>query len=120
MNSLVRTAPQSIVTKIGDYLAAGKPMINTGSSPEFRAKVEADGFGLNVPAEDPKALADALEELVHNPSRRKMMGAKARAVAEEQFDQPRSYQAIVDLIRSLTNQHPTSPDPIPGSEQHHG
>ncbi len=120
VNSLVRTAPQSIVTKIGDYLAAGKPMINTGSSPEFRAKVEADGFGLNVPAEDPKALADALEELVHNPSRRKMMGAKARAVAEEQFDQPRSYQAIVDLIRSLTDQHPTSPDPIPGSEQHHG
>ena len=120
VNSLVRTAPQSIVTKIGDYLAAGKPMINTGSSPEFRAKVEADGFGLNVPAEDPKALADALEELVHNPSRRKMMGAKARAVAEEQFDQPRSYQAIVDLIRSLTDQHPPAPAPLPGSEQHHG
>ncbi|MBP3867129.1 MAG: glycosyltransferase, partial [Eggerthellaceae bacterium] len=46
VNSLVKSAPQSIVTKIGDYLAAGIPMINTGSSPEFRAKVEADGFGV--------------------------------------------------------------------------
>lgn len=105
VNSLVRSAPQSIVTKIGDYLAAAKPMVNTGSSPEFREKVASDGFGLNVPAEDPQALADALAELLHNPSRCKMMGAKARQVAEEQFDQPRSYLAIVDLIRSLTEPH---------------
>ena len=31
VNSLVKSAAQSIVTKIGDYLASGKPMINTGS-----------------------------------------------------------------------------------------
>lgn len=108
VNSLVRTAPQSIVTKIGDYLAAAKPMVNTGSSPEFRAKVDADGFGLNVPAENVEALADAISELARNPSRCKMMGAKARQIAEEQFDQPRSYQAIVDLIRSLTDQRPAA------------
>ena len=34
VNSLVKSAAQSIVTKIGDYLASGNPMINTGSSPE--------------------------------------------------------------------------------------
>ena len=38
VNSFVKKAPQSIVTKIGDYLAAGKPMINTCMSPEFRQK----------------------------------------------------------------------------------
>ena len=48
VNSLVHGAAQSIVTKIGDYLAAGIPMINTGESPEFCSKVEADGFGVNV------------------------------------------------------------------------
>ena len=48
VNSFVRKAPQSIVTKIGDYLAAGRPMINTCMSPEFRAKVDADGFGVNI------------------------------------------------------------------------
>lgn len=101
VNSLVKTAAQSIVTKIGDYLASRSPMINTGSSPEFRGKVVSDGFGVNVEAEDPVALADAIEELARNSSLRKIMAAKGRRVAEEQFDQPHSYQTIVDLIRKL-------------------
>ncbi len=101
VNSLVKSAVQSIVTKIGDYLASGKPMINTGSSPEFRAKVSADGFGLNVEAENPDALADVLEELARTPSMRKIMGARGRAVAEREFDQATSYLAIVNLIRNL-------------------
>ncbi len=101
VNSLVKTAAQSIVTKIGDYLASGKPMINTGSSPEFRAKVANDGFGLNVEAENPEALAAALEELARTPSMRKIMGARGRAIAENEFDQRSSYLAIVNLIRNL-------------------
>ena len=103
INSLVKSAPQSIVTKIGDYLAAGIPLVNTGSSPEFRAKVETDGFGVNVEAEDPQALATAVIGLLGNPQRCQLMGARARAVAQEQFDQPNSYQAIVELIRELAD-----------------
>ena len=101
VNSLKKDAAQSIVTKIGDYLASGKPMINTGSSPEFRNKVTTNGFGLNVEAENPEALADVLEELARNPSLRKIMGARGRAVAEREFDQRTSYLAIVNLLRNL-------------------
>lgn len=101
VNSLVASAPQSIVTKIGDYLAAGKPLINTGSSPEFRAKVENDGFGINIPAEDAAELAAAICELAGKPELRERMGRRARMIAEQQFDQPKAYLAIVDLIRSL-------------------
>ena len=101
VNSLVASAAQSIVTKIGDYLAAGIPMINTGSSPEFRGKVEADGFGTNVPAEDPQALAAAILAFASDPDLCAQMGARARTVAEEQFDRKRSYQEIVSLIREL-------------------
>lgn len=101
VNSLVTSAAQSIVTKIGDYLASGNPMINTGSSPEFRAKVTSDGFGVNVEAEDAQALADAIEKLAEHASLRKIMGSKARAVAENEFDQPRAYREIVDLLRTL-------------------
>ena len=101
VNSLVKTAPQSIITKIGDYLAAGIPMINTGSSPEFRAKVEADGFGINVEAENAEVLAAALLSLAGDDVLRAEMGTVARRIAEEQFDQPTAYQAIVELVRSL-------------------
>lgn len=103
VNSLVKTAAQSIVTKIGDYLAAGIPLVNTGLSPEFCAKVEADGFGVNVQPEDAQALADTLLELLDDPGRCAEMGKRARTIAEEQFDQKRSYLTIVELIRDLTS-----------------
>lgn len=101
INSLVKTAPQSIVTKIGDYLASGNPMINTGSSPEFRKKVEQDGFGLNVEAQNPEALAEAILKLSGNQSKRKILGMRARTIAETEFDQNTSYQNIVDFIQTL-------------------
>ena len=102
VNSLVKKAAQSIVTKIGDYLAAGIPLINTGSSPEFRAKVDADGFGVNVEAEDARALAGAILDLARDDEKRANMGALGRKVAEEQFDQRNSYKTIVNLISDLT------------------
>ena len=102
VNSFVRKAPQSIVTKIGDYLAAGRAMINTCMSPEFRRKGEADGFGVNIEPEDVKILADAIEDLYENEEKRLEMGKKARKIAEEQFDRPKSYRKIEELIRKLT------------------
>lgn len=101
VNSLVKTAAQSIVTKIGDYLASGNPMINTGSSPEFRAKVSSDGFGVNVEAGNPSALAEEIAKLASHSSLRKIMGARGRTVAEREFDQPHAYRKIVDLLRTL-------------------
>lgn len=101
VNSLKAKAAQSIVTKIGDYLAAGKPLLNTGSSPEMRAKVEQDGFGVNVRAEDAAELAGALSALIADPAACAAMGRRARQIAEAQFDRPRSYEPIRDLIASL-------------------
>lgn len=105
VNSFVRKAPQSIVTKIGDYLAAGKPMINTCMSPEFRNKVEMDGFGLNIEPEDPEVLATAILDLRRNPGLRKTMGKNARDVAEAEFDRPVAYRRIVDLINRLIKEN---------------
>ncbi len=102
VNSFVKKAPQSIVTKIGDYLAAGKPMINTCMSPEFRNKVEQDGFGINIMPEDVNVLADAIEKLYEDEAGRTEMGKRARTIAEEQFDRPQSYKKIIELIEELT------------------
>ena len=101
VNSLVSKASQSIVSKIGDYLAAGVPMINTGLNREFREKVEADGFGLNVPPEDADALSNAIEKLYFDASLRKEMGRRARHTAEAQFNRPVSYMKIVELAKEL-------------------
>ena len=101
VNSFVKKAPQSIVTKIGDYLAAGKPMINTCMSPEFRKKVERDGFGINIEPEDVRELVNAVEWMYENEAERNDMGNRARKIAEEQFDRPVSYGKIEAMISSL-------------------
>lgn len=101
LNSLVSKASQSIVSKIGDYLAAGIPMINTGLNKEFCDKVNADGFGVNVKPEDTDALADLILELYKDSEKRKEMGVTARKIAEEQFDRPITYMRIVNMIGEL-------------------
>jgi glycosyltransferase involved in cell wall biosynthesis len=102
VNSLVKKAPQSIVNKIADYVAAGKPMINTGGNPELKALVEREGIGVNIEAEDAEALADAIIALFNNSEQREKMGHNARRLATERFDRAVSYQQIVDLIARQT------------------
>ena len=101
INSVVKNAPQSIVSKIGDYLAAKTPMINTCVDPEFWKKVEDDGFGLNVLPEDPQALADTILKLKNDPKACAAMSDVARRIAEEQFDRPKAFGRIVDMVDQL-------------------
>ena len=101
LNSLVAKAAQSIVSKIGDYLAAGKPMINTGLNKEFCEKVQNDDFGVNVVPGDARQLADAVLDLYRSPDDRKRMGDNARRTAVDQFDREKTYLGIIEMIRSL-------------------
>lgn len=105
VNSLVGNAAQSIVTKIGDYLAAGKPMVNAATGAEFRNKVEQDGFGVNVQPGDAAALAGALLGLVEDADLRARMGEQARRIAEQQFARRVAYQSTVQLIDELVRKH---------------
>ena len=95
INSYAKGAPQSIANKIGDYLAASKPMINTLENDEMRKLVHDYGFGVNVPAENPEALGKAIEDLKDGNT---VMEEKARKLAEEKFNIRTSYHEIVCLM----------------------
>jgi glycosyltransferase involved in cell wall biosynthesis len=103
VNSLVRKAPQSIVNKIADYTAAGKPLINTGESLELKTLIEQEDIGINIQAENTEVLVDAIESLFNDPERRKKMGRNARCLAAKRFDRSISYQQIVELITRQIN-----------------
>lgn len=98
INSFAKGAPQSIVNKIGDYLAAGKPVINTLENSEMCKLVDDHGIGVNVPAEDAYALEKAIQILTVSS---KDMGRYARILAETRFDRKTSYKEIVRLACSI-------------------
>lgn len=105
VNSFIKKAPQSIVTKIGDYMASGHPMINTCSSVEFREKVESDRIGINIEAENVEELQTAILKLYCNPSLSAELGKNARKIAEIEFDRKQSYLKILGLVEQLLNQN---------------
>ncbi len=96
VNSFAKGAPQSIVNKIGDYLAAGKPLINTLENEEFCRLVDENGIGVNVEAENSRLFCEALLRLLKG--KRQIMGANARMLASKKFDRKHSYTAIKELV----------------------
>lgn len=103
INSFVKSAPQSIVTKIGDYLSSARPMINTCSSREFRNLVSLYKIGLNVEAECCGKLADAILKFYLHKELRQKYGRNARKLAEEKFDRKTAYKNIAELIGELSD-----------------
>ena len=74
----------ALPTKMLEAMAAARPVVLAARGEAARL-VEAEGCGLVVAPEDPRALAGALETLAADPARRAAMGAAGRAAAERDF-----------------------------------
>ena len=103
VNSFVKGAPQSIVNKIGDYLASGCAMINTLENDEFVAMVSREKFGVNVEPENVKVLADAVEKFYKDRELCEKMGKTARDYGEDRFSVATSYRRIVEMVEEQIN-----------------
>lgn len=73
-----------------EAFAAGLPVLGT-AIPGLRDVVQHDQTGCLVEPESPDALARALAELSHDPTRRSRLGQRARQIAEEH-----SWRAIAE------------------------
>jgi glycosyltransferase involved in cell wall biosynthesis len=89
-----------------ESMAAGAPIVATrvGGTPE----AIADGHtGLLVPANDPRALSEAIARLLREPDLAAALGRAARRTAESSFSLPRMVAAIEQLYRDLLTQKRT-------------
>jgi glycosyltransferase involved in cell wall biosynthesis len=86
----IEVARKMRLSKVFPALSCGVPVIfsGAGETPEL---LERHGTGIAVQAEDPAALARAIEELADDPARRDAMGKAGRELTEKEF----SWQAIV-------------------------
>lgn len=80
--------------RLGDYLAAGRPIIATGL-PEIKKIVGECGF----PAEpdDPMDFADKILQMIRDPDSRKEMGKRARELAETKY----SWQILAKQLEKV-------------------
>jgi len=97
INPIMKGAAQSIINKVGDYAAAGVPVINTQECKEYRDLVEEAEIGLNC-GNDPEDIANKIEILLNDKKMTTKMGKNNRKLAEQKFDREKTYSKIVELI----------------------
>lgn len=74
-------------SKLLSYMAAGRPVVAAVNEHSVAARlVRESGGGVVVPAEDPPALALALEHLSNDPDMRSALGRAGREYVERTFD----------------------------------
>ncbi|MDF0605980.1 glycosyltransferase family 4 protein [Neisseriaceae bacterium TC5R-5] len=85
--------------KLFDYLMAAKPVIHSVTA--GNDMVAAAGAGISVPAEDPRAIAHALEQMLAlSPEQRESMGAAGRRYVLDQHDYALLAQCFLQAITS--------------------
>ncbi len=110
VNSFVKGAPQSIVNKVGDYLASGKPMINTLENPVFCNLVSRYKVGVNIEPENVEILERTILKIKNDSAQRIEYGTNARRLAETEFDRKTSYLRIVEMIKKAEEKNSTGND----------
>ena len=98
VNSITHGAAQSIINKVGDYAAAGLPVINTQENSEYRNLVEKYNIGYNCENSNKQDIANKIEILIKDKKLRKELGNNNRKLAEEKFDREKTYNQIVKII----------------------
>jgi glycosyltransferase involved in cell wall biosynthesis len=87
-----------------DALAAGKPVL-VNVPGWLRETVEKNDCGRYVDPCRPEALAEALEELSHDPALCRQMGENARALAERQFDRRLLATQLEQVLQNAVDRH---------------
>lgn len=96
VNPIVAGAAQSITNKVGDYAAAGLPVVNSQECEEYRNLLTVYGAGINCDP-TPTAIASALTKLTSDrglPERSR----GSRRLAEERFDRSVTYERLSELV----------------------
>lgn len=103
VNNIKKKASQSIINKVSDYFASGKPMLNSCINNEMQWLIDYYKTGLNYEAENINDFIAKFEILYDDAEMRKKMGINARKLALEKFDRKKCYKKIIEVIENVAN-----------------
>jgi colanic acid biosynthesis glycosyl transferase WcaI len=111
LNQKAAVEDSVIPSKLLTYMASGRTVLAAVSerSEAARQILEAQ-CGLLVPAEDPKALVEAVFALRRDPARRQKLGANGRVYAEMRFTKQNVLREYDLLFNRYTNREDAQPE----------
>lgn len=98
VNPIKKGSAGSIINKVGDYAAAGLPVVNTQDCEEYKVLLRKNKAGINCNNGDIKELAKEIEKVYKDKILRKEYGINNRKIAEKYFDRKSNYIKIIKLI----------------------
>ena len=98
VNPIKKGSAGSIINKVGDYAAAGLPVINTQECNEYQELLIEYNAGFNCINGDPQDISEKIFRLFNNSKLRKNMGDNNRMLAEDKFDREQTYIKILKVI----------------------
>lgn len=98
VNPFRHLAAQSIINKVGDYAAAGLPVINTLENKEYIHLLKKYNCGYTCENGSARDMAEKILYLAEHRDVMEEMGRNSRRLAEEKFDREVTYQSIINLI----------------------
>lgn len=101
VNPIVKKSVSSIINKVGDYAAAGIPVINTQNSSEYRSLLDEYEAGINC--DTLNDVVNAVELLYFDKEKQKSMAIASKKIGEQYFDRNVTYRYIIKCIKELTN-----------------
>ena len=86
--------------KFFDYISCGLPVLN--NYPGWLAEMIGEyGCGVAVPADDPQAFADALEDMANNTEQLKEMGEQGKRLAKDKFDRDKLSDDFANVLEEV-------------------
>lgn len=98
VNPIKSGSAGSIINKVGDYAAAGLPVVNTQESNEYKKLLNEYNSGVNCENNNSIALSENILFLFKNEKIRNVMGENSRKLAEDRFDRKHTYSNIIKLL----------------------
>lgn len=98
VNPIKAKSAGSIINKVGDYAAAGLPVINSQESKEYRYLIDENQIGINIENDDSNSMSSAIELMCSDYKKRKEYGNNNRKLAEKKFDRQNTYSKIINVI----------------------
>ena len=98
VNPIIKDSACSIINKVGDYAAAGLPVISTQEGKEYKDLITGYNAGYNCENGNPQDIAKKLLKMIENKQVRDEMGKNNRRLAEDKFDREHTYPQIIELL----------------------